>query len=406
MRGALEGEYGAMDTIRASFGTTTAEHIYRARVNIWNGTGGIAPEGPHMYKKDGYYYLIIAEGGTGKGHMVTIARSRGIYGPYESNPLNPILTNANTTEYFQAVGHADLFQDASGHWWGVALSMRLGAEIVNGEQMFLSPMGRETVLYPVTWRENEWPILSPVRGEISAWPLPSQDAAGSGPGIGVTSSDTVDFAVASALPADFVHYGFPQTSYYDLSDNNSCGLRLVPSPGNLSFTSNNSKDVSTTCLARRQSHTLFTFSVELNFSPTKPGHEAGVTVFMSDQVHMELGIVSLAVKESKHHFRFHGRARAGTVQTTEVEIPHEWRSQTLKLEIKAFNTTHYAFSAGPTAHASQLRTVTYAPARLITPIFSGALVGIYATTNGQPNRPAPHVCVRSWTYNGDGQFRT
>ncbi|TKW57778.1 Non-reducing end alpha-L-arabinofuranosidase BoGH43A [Colletotrichum tanaceti] len=83
---------------------------------IWNGTGGMAPEGPHIYRKDGWYYLLAAEGGTGLGHMVTMARSNNIDGPYESNPANPILTNSNTTDYFQTVGHADLFQDHSGNW--------------------------------------------------------------------------------------------------------------------------------------------------------------------------------------------------------------------------------------------------------------------------------------------------
>lgn len=84
------------------------------QATLWNGTGGIAPEGPHVYKKDGWYFLLITEGGTFTGHMVTVARSRSIRGPYESFPGNPILSNANTTEYFQAVGHADLFQDGLG----------------------------------------------------------------------------------------------------------------------------------------------------------------------------------------------------------------------------------------------------------------------------------------------------
>jgi beta-xylosidase len=94
-----------------------------------------APEGPHIFRKDGYYYLLVAEGrlkveillasfgsdrqagGTGVNHMVTMARATTIDGPYKSNPSNPILTNANTSTYFQTVGHADLFQDASGNWF-------------------------------------------------------------------------------------------------------------------------------------------------------------------------------------------------------------------------------------------------------------------------------------------------
>ncbi|HZK62351.1 MAG TPA: glycoside hydrolase family 43 protein, partial [Anaerovoracaceae bacterium] len=64
-------------------------------IAVWNGTGGRYPEAPHIYKKDGYYFLLIAEGGTEYGHKVTIARSKNIYGPYESAPGNPILTHIN-----------------------------------------------------------------------------------------------------------------------------------------------------------------------------------------------------------------------------------------------------------------------------------------------------------------------
>ena len=65
---------------------------------IWDGTGGRYPEGPHLYKKDGWYYLLISEGGTEYGHKVTIARSRFIEGPYTGNPANPILTHEKLIE--------------------------------------------------------------------------------------------------------------------------------------------------------------------------------------------------------------------------------------------------------------------------------------------------------------------
>ena len=149
---------------------------------VWNGTGGQAPEGPHIYWRDGYYYLMIAEGGTGLNHMETIARSLAVGGPYEANPANPILTNANTTEYFQTVGHADLFQDAEGNWWGVALSTRSGPEFT------VYPMGRETVLYPVTWEQGEWPVLQPVRGEMDGWHLPAMNLDIPGEGYAVPQS--------------------------------------------------------------------------------------------------------------------------------------------------------------------------------------------------------------------------
>ena len=75
---------------------------------IFNGLGDSSPEGPHLYKKDGYYYLLIAEGGTEYGHKVMIARSKNIYGPYQINPANPILTHKSlegSRSPIQGTGH-------------------------------------------------------------------------------------------------------------------------------------------------------------------------------------------------------------------------------------------------------------------------------------------------------------
>ena len=108
--------------------------------------------------------------------METIARSKTIEGPYTPNPNNPILTNANTSQYFQTVGHADLWQDATGNWWGAALSTRSGPNYTT------YPMGREAVLYPVTWNTGDWPILQPVRGQMSGWAKPATNLSIAGEG--------------------------------------------------------------------------------------------------------------------------------------------------------------------------------------------------------------------------------
>jgi len=68
---------------------------------IWQGTGGIYPEGPHMYKADSWYYIMISEGGTCESHMVTVARSKNIWGLYKAFEQNPILTAHGTTEYIR-----------------------------------------------------------------------------------------------------------------------------------------------------------------------------------------------------------------------------------------------------------------------------------------------------------------
>jgi beta-xylosidase len=120
---------------------------------IFDGSLKVIPEGPHMYKKDGYYYLLIAEGGTHTTHQLSIARSQDIWGPYESYTENPILRPAHerTVQY---TGHGDFFMDKQGAWWMVCLGVRK-----SGQRYIL---GRETFLSPVTWPVNEWPIIPPI----------------------------------------------------------------------------------------------------------------------------------------------------------------------------------------------------------------------------------------------------
>ena len=122
---------------------------------LWRGTGGRFPEGPHIYKHDGWYYLLISEGGTELAHRLTVARSRKIYGPYEPNPSNPIFTHCSLAAQdsnIQGTGHADFFQAADGSWWTVFLAYRRYA----GD---FHHLGRETFLAPVTW-ENGWPVIN------------------------------------------------------------------------------------------------------------------------------------------------------------------------------------------------------------------------------------------------------
>ena len=120
------------------------------------GLGGRYPEGPHIYKKDGYYYLLLAEGGTEHGHHVNILRSKNLFGPYESNPANPILSHFNMkmqSSPIQGIGHADLVQAPDGSWWMICLAYRTHGYLQH-------VMGRETFLAPVIWEEGEWPVVN------------------------------------------------------------------------------------------------------------------------------------------------------------------------------------------------------------------------------------------------------
>lgn len=126
-------------------------------VNIWPGTGLRCPEGPHVLKKDGYYYAYLAEGGTGFGHRVSVGRSRSLFGPYEESPYNPVLKQTDKNAVIQRSGHCDLVETQNGEWWAVYLCGR------QNEGPYCT-IGRETALDKVTWTDDGWFIINDLKG--------------------------------------------------------------------------------------------------------------------------------------------------------------------------------------------------------------------------------------------------
>lgn len=151
--------------------------LLEAPREIWRGTGGIWPEGPHLYKVDGTYYLLISEGGTSYEHMITVARSASPFGPFEASPNNPILTHRHLPEHpIQATGHGDLVQTPAGDWWLVLLGIRPSPARHHH-------IGRETFLAPVEWRDG-WPVINggaPLELVMSARGLPPSQPSAVGP---------------------------------------------------------------------------------------------------------------------------------------------------------------------------------------------------------------------------------
>lgn len=120
---------------------------------IFRGTALGLVEGPHLYRVDGWYYLLVAEGGTFTTHAATVARSRSIEGPYEAMPDGPLLTSAHDPSLrLQAAGHGSLVQHADGSWSLAHLCRR---PLSNGRAI----LGRETALQPIGWRDG-WPRLA------------------------------------------------------------------------------------------------------------------------------------------------------------------------------------------------------------------------------------------------------
>ncbi len=122
-------------------------------VLLWNGTGMKAPEGPHVYRIGDWYYLLIAEGGTEKGHCVSVARGHSPYGPFTGHPDNPILTHRSSSHPVQSVGHADLLEGPDGTWWLTYHGTR-----PQGHTPEFHLIGRETMVSPVEWVDG-WPVV-------------------------------------------------------------------------------------------------------------------------------------------------------------------------------------------------------------------------------------------------------
>jgi len=372
---------------------TTGE--YGPNTNLWNGTGAVWPEGPHMYRKDDYYYLVLAEGGTSFEHMVTIARSKELLGPYEPYENNPIQTNTNTSQYFQSVGHADFFQDFEGNWWGIALSIRQGPPGHTDSY----PMGRETVLYPVTWPENGWPQTEPVRGRMRG-PLPveSRDVPGDGPW--VEAGDDYGFE-GEKLPLHFMHFRHPPKDMYEISEGS-----LIVNPSFYNLTGDQTFEPSDRLayVGRRQTDTFFTYYVDMEFEPETEGEEAGVTVFANQWQHTDLGLVILdgALKARLRTTAFGSNDTLS--KETIVDVPEELVGETVRLQIRAVVDTEFEFSMGAAGEDGELKVVGTASGAVTSggsAQFTGTTVGIFVTANGGEGS-TPAIFTR-WVYEGQGQ---
>ena len=234
---------------------------------LWRGSGGNYVEGPHMYKKDGFYYLLTAEGGTQYGHMVCISRSKNIWGPYESCPRNPILSNRYAYEKLYGTGHADLFQAHDGSWWMVHLAFRVP-----------QVLGRETCLAPLKWDENGWPVVN-ATGTNSL----------------VNNAETLSLKPFLPNPVrDDFNSGKLGFEWISLRNPDVQNYSLTQRKGFLTlFGSKNSIfDVaSPTFVGRRQAHFNFSATTLLDFSPKKENEAAGMLIEMTNRFHYQFVVV-------------------------------------------------------------------------------------------------------------------
>jgi alpha-N-arabinofuranosidase len=234
---------------------------------IWRGAviGAVWSEGPHLYKVDGRYLLVTAEGGTSMDHAVMVARADSVTGPYVGDRANPVLSHRQLgrTADVVAVGHADLVEAVDGTWWAVLLGMRpYGGLHAN--------LGRETFLAPVEW-EDGWPVFAPREGRVpDEVEVPFAAGARQEPSTTIAPGDG-RWTSVRALPgevADAVGGGWL--------------LPLRPEgptdPQPFAF------------LGVRQQHTDLDFTLRLS-GRLVPGEEAGLLIRQSERDHVRLAVL-------------------------------------------------------------------------------------------------------------------
>ncbi|MCW3835716.1 glycoside hydrolase family 43 protein [Sphingomonas canadensis] len=237
-------------------------------------------EGPHIFRKDGWYYLSCAEGGTAEGHSQVILRSKSVTGPYVPGPRNPILTQRDLPRDrampITSAGHAQLVTTPAGDWWATFLAVRP----YEGDHY---NTGRETFLMPVEWVDG-WPVITRPgqaipyfadRKGLPAAPTPAVPASGP-----FTVRDEFDGA---ALPPYWMMMRNPQGNWFRLERG---ALVLDVRPVGLADFGNPS------FLARRQQHMMASAETEVRLHPRKDGDSAGIAVLQNDEYWYYLAVTA------------------------------------------------------------------------------------------------------------------
>lgn len=241
--------------------------------NVWNGAmrNIIWPEGPHLYKIGEYYYIMHAEGGTGPDHAVTVCRSKNIYGPYENNFCNPILTHRHLGRKYpiRYVGHADLVKTINDEWYMVMLAVRP----LEG----YTTMGRETFLARVEW-ENDWPVVNPGVGRLTDTVeinLPKWTAY-------TAESNEYVFSTMGQLPPEFMVLRNADKSHYSLEKGK--GLLML-------FDTHTLKEqASPSYLALRQKHHHFMAKALLDVSNLSEDKRAGIAYVQNNLYNLRVEV--------------------------------------------------------------------------------------------------------------------
>ncbi len=333
---------------------------------VWGGIGGRFPEAPHIYKKDGFYYLLLGEGGTEYMHSATIGRSKNIYGPYESCPLNPILTHANRIGQgnpIQGTGHADLVQAKDGSWWMVFLGFR-----VTQPYSYYHILGRETFLAPVDWPKGGWPQVNgngtvSLNMELPTLPLHPFAKVPVRTGF---NEDKLGF--------EWQYLRNPIRENYSLTEKKGW-LRITASP----FTLNETESIS--FIARRQTEHDFTATTWLDFQPSGENEEAGITLIQNNTHHYDL-----LLKKSNGQTKVQLRVQVGSLSYIAAEQDVSGNQFLFRIKGTPLQYIFYAADAKSQQYIELGRLDTRYLSTEVAGGFTGIMIGLYATSNGKQSQ--------------------
>ncbi|KAF2205673.1 hypothetical protein GQ43DRAFT_477164 [Delitschia confertaspora ATCC 74209] len=227
---------------------------------IFKGTELDLVEGPHLYRRNGWYYLLTAEGGTGYDHAVTLARSRDIWGPYEVHPQNPVLSSVNAPlAALQRAGHGDIVDTPDGKTYMVHLT---GRPVTQARRCVL---GRETAIQEAYWGEDDWLY-------VKNGPVPSLrvEVPGTRDEEVYWEEKRYTFDTSRGLDIDFQWLRTPEPErIFKIEDHK---LQLVGREAIGSW-------FEQALVARRQTHFSYDAETVIDFSPTDEREFAGLTAY-------------------------------------------------------------------------------------------------------------------------------
>ena len=332
----------------------TGEQLTETRF-LWPGTGGAYPEAPHLFEHAGFHYLVAAEGGTAEGHMVTIARSRDPYGPFESCPRNPVLSHRSLMGDIHATGHADFFEDHRGDWWVVFLGIRYG-------EHGWHHLGRETFLAPVEWDADGWPVVN--GGRPVMLEMETDRAIEPHPWPAAEIRDDFD---TSALSPVWVHLRNPQPGSFSLAARPGF-LRLHGTSVSLDEAADPS------CLLRRVQHMEFTARALLDAGAEAPD-EAGLTVLID---HRHRADLIVRRRDGRRETVLRRRIGPATCEGDAVPVP----DGPLILEVTGSSRVCRFAVVGGDFRADLGEHETRYLSTEVSGGYTGAMIGLFAFSSG------------------------